>query len=97
MALRKLREVAEETKRRFPEISEIGAWHRIGTLEIGETSLLVAVSSPHRKDAFEACHWAVDRIKEVVPVWKKEIGPNGEVWVEGHYTPAESDKRQGSA
>jgi molybdopterin synthase catalytic subunit len=84
MALRQMREVAAETKRRFPEISEIGVWHRIGVLEIGETSLLVAVSSPHRKEAFEACHWAVDRVKEVVPVWKKEHWAGGGAWVEGH-------------
>jgi molybdopterin synthase catalytic subunit len=84
MAVRKLREVCEETKRRFPEISEAGAWHRVGVLEIGETSLLVAVSSPHRAEAFEACHWAVDRIKEVVPVFKKEHWAGGSSWVEGH-------------
>jgi molybdopterin converting factor subunit 1 len=84
MALRKMREVAEATKREFPTISEIGVWHRIGTLEIGETSLLVAVSSPHRAEAFEACHWAVDRVKEVVPVWKKEHWVGGSAWVEGH-------------
>ena len=84
MALKKMREVGETTKRRFPEITEIGVWHRVGTLEIGETSLLVAVSSPHRKDAFDACHWAVDRIKEVVPVWKKEHWQDGAAWVEGH-------------
>jgi molybdopterin converting factor subunit 1 len=84
MALRKMREVAEATKRRFPTISEIGVWHRIGTLEIGETSLLVAVASPHRAEAFEACHWAVDRVKEVVPVWKKEHWAGGSAWVEGH-------------
>lgn len=84
MALKKMQEVAEETKQRFPEICEVGVWHRIGTLEIGETSLLVAVSSPHRKDAFEACHWCVDRIKEVVPVWKKEHWSDGSAWVEGH-------------
>jgi len=84
MALRKMREVAAETKRRFPQISEVGVWHRIGTLEIGETSLLVAVASPHRKEAFEACHWAVDRVKEVVPVWKKEHWAGGAAWVEGH-------------
>lgn len=84
MALRKMREVAELTKRRFPTISEIGVWHRIGTLEIGETSLLVAVASPHRAEAFEACHWAVDRVKEVVPVWKKEHWRGGAAWVEGH-------------
>lgn len=84
MALKKMREVAAETKQRFPDICEVGVWHRIGTLEIGETSLLVAVSSPHRKDAFDACHWCVDRIKEVVPVWKKEHWSDGSAWVEGH-------------
>jgi molybdopterin synthase catalytic subunit len=84
MALKKLEEVARETKQRFPEISEVGAWHRVGRLEIGETSLLVAVSAAHRQECIEACHWAVDRIKEVVPVWKKEYGPDGSVWLEGH-------------
>lgn len=84
MALRKMREVAEETKRRFPAVTEVGVWHRIGMLEIGETSLLVAVSSAHRQEAFEACHWAVDRVKEVVPVWKKEHWRGGAAWVEGH-------------
>ena len=84
MALKKLREVAAETKQRFPAISEIGVWHRIGTLEIGETSLLVAVSSPHRKEAFEACQWAVDRVKAVVPIWKREHWRGGSAWVEGH-------------
>jgi molybdopterin synthase catalytic subunit len=84
MAVRKMREVAEETRRRFPEISEIGVWHRVGVLEIGEASLLVAVSSPHRAQAFAACHWAVDRVKEVVPVFKKEHWAGGSAWVEGH-------------
>jgi molybdopterin synthase catalytic subunit len=88
MALNKMRECAAETRKRFPQISEIGVWHRIGTLEIGETSLLVAVSSPHRKEAFEACHWAVDRIKEVVPIWKKEHWAGGSAWVEGHAVDA---------
>ena len=84
MALKQLREVAAETKLLFPQVSAVGAWHRIGRLEIGEASLLVAVSSPHRKEAFEACHWAVDRIKQVVPVWKKEHWAGGAAWVEGH-------------
>ena len=88
MALRKMREVAAETKQRYPEVCEVGVWHRIGMLEIGETSLLVAVSSPHRRDAFEACHWCVDRIKEVVPVWKKEHWSDGSAWVEGHAVEA---------
>jgi MoaE-MoaD fusion protein len=84
MAARKLNEVAQETMGRFPEVTGVGAWHRVGLLEIGEASLLVVVSSPHRGDAFEACHWTVDRIKEVVPVWKKEHWQGGAAWVEGH-------------
>ena len=93
MALRKLREVGDETKLRYPQTSEIGIWHRTGLLAIGETSLLVAVSSPHRKEAFEACHWAVDRVKEVVPIWKKEHWQGGSAWVEGH--PVETPEAAG--
>jgi molybdopterin synthase catalytic subunit len=84
MAARQLEEVANETRARFPEVTLVGAWHRIGTLELGEASLLVAVSSPHRQASFDACHWCVDRIKEVVPVWKKEHWAGGSAWVEGH-------------
>jgi molybdopterin synthase catalytic subunit len=83
MALKKMREVAEEARCRW-DITEIAISHRMGRMEIGETSLLVAVSAPHRKEAFEACHYAVDRIKQVVPVWKKEVWQGGESWVEGH-------------
>jgi molybdopterin synthase catalytic subunit len=83
MALKKIREVADEVRARFG-IAEIGVLHRIGRLEIGETSLLVAVSSGHRKEAFEACHHAVDRIKQIVPIWKKEVWDDGSAWVEGH-------------
>jgi len=57
--------------------------HRLGRMEIGEVSLVVAVASPHRKEAFEACQYAVDRIKEIVPIWKKEVFEGGEAWV-GH-------------
>jgi molybdopterin synthase catalytic subunit len=83
MAVKKMREVAAEVRARFP-IAEVGVMHRIGRLEIGETSLLVAVSSGHRKEAFEACHYAVDRIKQIVPVWKKEVWADGSEWIEGH-------------
>ena len=82
MAERKLREVAEEALARWP-ITDVAIAHRTGRLEIGETSLLVAVSSPHRHDAFAACHHIVDRIKEVVPIWKKEVWEGGEAWIEG--------------
>lgn len=83
MAEKKLREVADETKRRFP-VDDIAIAHRVGRLEVGETSLLVAVSSAHRADAFEAAHYCVDRIKQVVPIWKKEVWEDGSAWLEGH-------------
>ena len=82
MAEQKLREVAEEALSRWP-ITDVAIAHRIGRLEIGETSLLVAVSSPHRHEAFAACHHIVNRIKEVVPIWKKEVWEGGEAWIEG--------------
>jgi len=82
MAEKKLGEVAEEIMSRWP-ITDIAIAHRTGRLEIGETSLLVVVSSPHRQEAFAACHHAVNRIKEVVPIWKKEVWQGGETWVEG--------------
>ncbi len=83
MAIKKMREVADEVRAKF-EITDIGVMHRTGRLEIGETSLLVAVSSAHRAAAFDACHHAVDRIKQIVPIWKKEVWDNGEAWIEGH-------------
>jgi molybdopterin synthase catalytic subunit len=90
MAIKKMKEVADEVRARFP-VTGVGVLHRIGRLEIGETSLLVAVSSGHRKEAFEACHFAVDRIKEIVPVWKKEVWDDGEEWIEGHVPEVPGD------
>ncbi|MDE3095931.1 MAG: molybdenum cofactor biosynthesis protein MoaE [Chloroflexota bacterium] len=83
MALKKLRAVADEVRAKFP-VTGVGVLHRIGRLEVGETSLLVAVSAGHRREAFEACHYAVDRIKETVPIWKKEVWEDGSEWIEGH-------------
>jgi molybdopterin converting factor subunit 1 len=82
MATRVMREIAAEAMERWP-LSDVAMQHRTGRLEIGETALLIAVSSPHRREAFEACHHLVDRFKEVVPVWKKEVREGGEVWIEG--------------
>ncbi len=58
-------------------------FHRTGRLEVGETSLVVAVSSAHRAEAFQAAHWLVDRLKERAPIWKKEVFEGGEEWIEG--------------
>ena len=80
MAVKKLEEVRQELLTEFG-LDEIAIGHRIGTVGIGEISLVVAVGSPHRKEGFHACHKAVDRIKEVVPIWKKEIYQDGSRWV----------------
>lgn len=82
MATKVMRDIAAEISARWP-ITAVAIQHRTGRLEIGETSLLVAVSAPHRKEAFEACHALVDRFKEVVPIWKKEVWEGGEEWIEG--------------
>jgi molybdopterin synthase catalytic subunit len=82
MAERVMADLAEETRRRWP-VGRIGILHRVGRLEIGEIAVLISVASGHRREAFEACHHLVDRLKQVVPIWKKEVGPTGEYWVEG--------------
>ena len=90
MATKVMRQISEEAKARWP-ITDIAIQHRTGRLEIGETSLLVAVSSPHRNEAFEACHALVNRFKEVVPIWKKEVWEGGEEWIEGEAVPRAPD------
>ncbi len=82
MAVRKMREIAEEAKQRFA-IDRVGIVHRLGRLEIGETSVAIAVTAAHRHPAFEACHELINRLKQVVPIWKKEYFADGAVWAEG--------------
>lgn len=82
MAERELERLGREAHERL-DIAHIGIVHRTGRLEIGETSVVIAVSAPHRRAAFEACEWAIKELKHTVPIWKKEIFADGEVWVEG--------------
>jgi molybdopterin synthase catalytic subunit/molybdopterin converting factor small subunit len=82
MAEREMQRIGREAHDRF-DIAHIGIVHRIGRLEISETSVLIAVSAPHRRAAFEACEWAIRELKRTVPIWKKEVFKDGEVWVEG--------------
>jgi molybdopterin synthase catalytic subunit/molybdopterin converting factor small subunit len=81
MAEAKMREIAMAVHARWPDVARVAIIHRVGRLEIGESSVMIAVSSPHRRQAFEACHFAIDTLKETVPVWKKEYFEDGEVWV----------------
>lgn len=82
MALRKMEEIGIEAREKF-RIDGIGIAHRTGRLEIGETSVAIAVTAAHRHAAFEACHYLIDRLKQVVPIWKKEYFADGAVWAEG--------------
>jgi MoaE-MoaD fusion protein len=86
MALSELKRLGREAKQRF-SIAHIGIVHRTGKLEIGETSVVISVSAPHRRAAFEACEWAIRELKRTVPIWKKEVFQDGEVWVEGEGAP----------
>jgi MoaE-MoaD fusion protein len=81
MAAAKMREIASAVRARWPGVRGVALLHRIGRLEIGESSVMIAVSSPHRGEAFDACRFAIDTLKETVPVWKKEYFEDGEVWV----------------
>jgi molybdopterin synthase catalytic subunit len=83
MAVKEMRRVAAEVRARWPEVDRIGLIHRFGELAITESSVVIVVTSPHRRVAFEACHYAIDRLKQTVPIWKKEIFEDGEEWVEG--------------
>ena len=74
-------EIGEDVQKRWP-IGDLVIVHRVGRVEIGEVSVVIAVSSPHRAEAFEACRFAIDRLKETVPIWKKEVGPDGQFWTE---------------
>jgi molybdopterin synthase catalytic subunit len=82
MTLKKLEEIGIFVRQAW-EIDGIAMIHRLGHLDIGETSVAVIITSAHRRPAFDACHYAIDKLKKVVPIWKKEFFEDGEVWVEG--------------
>ncbi len=88
MAEEKMAQVAREIRERFPIVEGIAIVQRIGKLNPGTPTVLIACSAAHRDTGvFEAARYGIDRLKEIVPVWKKEVGPNGEAWVEGDYFP----------
>ena len=82
MALKELKKIQREAMRRWP-LQKMALVHRLGRMEIGESSVFIAVSAAHRADAFEACRFAIDTLKTNVPIWKKEFYEDGEVWIEG--------------
>jgi molybdopterin synthase catalytic subunit len=88
MALPQMESLAAQALQQF-EIRDVAIVHRLGRLEIGETSVLIVVASAHRAAAFEACHWLIDTLKRTVPIWKKEHFEDGAVWSDGEPFPAE--------
>lgn len=95
MAESKMAQVAREIREQWPKIEGISIVQRVGQLEVGEFTVLIAISAGHRYDGvFEAARYGIDRLKEIVPVWKREVGPHGEEWVEGHYRPVPTDVNQ---
>ena len=93
MAEIKLKQVADELKNNWPMVERIVIVQRIGHLKPGEPTVVVACSAAHRDTGvFQAAKFGIDRLKEIVPVWKKEVGPHGERWIEGEYRPNINDK-----
>lgn len=80
MAISEMSKIAQQAKEKWP-VEEVIIHHRVGILDISEIPVVIGVSSPHRKEAFEACMYCIDTLKETVPIWKKEVFEDGEVWV----------------
>ena len=95
MALKQMDALAEQALQKFP-VRDVAMVHRLGRLEIGEASVLIAVASAHRAAAFDACRWLIDTLKRTVPIWKKEYFEDGAVWADGEPFPAGIPSAEGS-
>jgi len=95
MALKQMEELAAQALGQF-RVRDVAIVHRLGRLEVGETSVLIVVASAHRGAAFDACRWLIDTLKRTVPIWKKEHFVDGAVWADGEPFPAEIPRVQGS-
>jgi molybdopterin synthase catalytic subunit len=95
MALKQIEELARRALAEF-KVRDVAIVHRLGRLEIGETSVLIAVASAHRAAAFDACRWLIDTLKRTVPIWKKEHFEDGAVWADGEPFPDEIASPQGT-
>ena len=95
MAIGKIKEIAAQIHEQFA-IHRVAIVHRLGRLEIGETSVFIAVSAPHRGAAFDACRFAIDTLKRTVPIWKKEYFADGAVWADGELPPTPPSAKSAS-
>lgn len=94
MAENEMRQLAAEASRRWP-VKKIAIAHRIGVVPVGEASVAIVVSAGHRGEAFDACHWLIDRLKEIVPIWKKEHYRGGEIWIGSQTSTPPAATRKG--
>jgi molybdopterin synthase catalytic subunit len=78
--LDRFKELAAESRRRWPDVGRVVVWHRVGRVDTGEPSVVIAVSAPHRSEAFDACRYLIDALKSSVPIWKREHWPGGSEW-----------------
>ncbi|NOX61340.1 MAG: hypothetical protein GXP42_05260 [Chloroflexi bacterium] len=83
MAEKTFAQIADEVRERWPQIEDIAIVHRVGRVDVCESSVIIAVAAGHRQGAFDACAYVIERIKQIAPIWKKEVGPDGDFWVEG--------------
>jgi molybdopterin synthase catalytic subunit len=90
LAVRALERIVDEVKARWPA-ARVAAHHRIGRLEIGDASIVIAAASAHRADAFAACRYTIERVKQIVPIWKREHFDGGDVWLEGATADPDDD------
>ena len=96
LAVKAFRRIADEAREHWPA-AHLAIEHRIGTLRIGEASVVIAVASAHRADAFAACRYAIERIKQIAPIWKREHFDGGDVWIEGATADPENDEARRQA
>ncbi|MDX1686424.1 MAG: molybdopterin converting factor subunit 1 [Candidatus Promineifilaceae bacterium] len=97
MAHQKMAQIAHEIWEQWPQVRGVAIVQRVGKLDVGETTTFVACAAGHRdQGVFEAARYGIDRLKEIVPVWKKEVGEDQSVWVEGDYRPSEADRTPGA-
>ena len=96
LAVKALQRIVEEARVAWPS-ARLGLHHRVGRLQIGEASIVIAAASPHRADAFAACRYAIERVKQIVPIWKREHFDGGEVWLEGAVADADDESAREKA
>jgi molybdopterin synthase catalytic subunit len=96
LALRAFERIAAESEAEWPDVV-VGLHHRVGTLTIGEASIVIAAASPHRAEAFGACRYAIERVKQIAPIWKREYFEGGDCWVEGAIADPDDNAARGEA